>query len=82
MKFKIEHKNLVLESLHLGKNYLVISDVVALVATGPQLSMSLVPRISPSPPKTLGNCLHLPLTSAIIMIIIVSKGLIQLARAK
>ena len=36
----------------------------------------------PSPPRTLGNCLRLPLSSAIIMIIIVSRGLIELARAK
>ena len=52
------------------------------MSTGPQLSMSLVPRISPSPPRTLGNCLHLSLCSAIIMIIVVSRSLIQLARAK
>ena len=37
-------------------------------------SMS-VPRISPSPPRTLGNCLRLPLSSTIIMIIIASRGL-------
>ena len=32
-------------------------------------------------PRTMGDCLHLPLSSAIIMIIILSRGLIQLARA-
>ena len=34
-----------------------------------------------SPPRTMGDCLHLPLSSAIIMIIILSRGLIQLVRA-
>ena len=52
------------------------------VSTGPQLSMPLVPRLSPSPPRTLTNCLRLPLSSAMIMIIIISRGLIQLARVK
>ena len=33
-------------------------------------------------PPYPGNCLRLPLSSAIIMIIIVSRGLIELARAK
>ena len=51
------------------------------VSTGPMLSVSLVPRLWPSPPRTMGDCLHLPLSSAIIMIIILSRGLIQLARA-
>ena len=31
LKFKIERENLVLESLRLGKNYFVISDVVITV---------------------------------------------------
>ena len=43
---------------------------------------TLVPRLSPSPPRTLGNCLCLPLNSAVIMIIIVSRSQIQMARAK
>ena len=34
------------------------------------------------PHRTLGNCLRLPLSFAIIMIIILSRGLIQLAGAK
>ena len=44
--------------------------------------MFLVPRLWPSPPRTLGVCLRLSLSSAIIMIMILSRGLIQLARAK
>ena len=36
----------------------------------------------PHPPRTMGDCLRLPLSSAIIMIIILSGGLIQLARPK
>ena len=51
------------------------------MSTGPMLSASLVPRVSPSPLRTMGDCLRLPLSSAIIMIIILSRGLIQLARA-
>ena len=51
------------------------------VSKGPMLSASLVPRLWPSPPRTMGDCLHLPLSSAIVMIIILSRGLIQLARA-
>ena len=47
------------------------------VSKGPMLSVSLVPRLWPSPPRTMGDCLHLPLSSAIIMIIIFSRGLIQ-----
>ena len=39
-------------------------------------------RSIPSPPRTLGDCLRRPLTSAIIIIIILSRALIQLARAK
>ena len=35
----------------------------------------------PSPQRTMGDCPHLPLSSAIIMIIILIRGLIQLARA-
>ena len=46
------------------------------------LCMLLVPRLSPSPTRTVGESLSLPLSSAIIMIIIVSRGLIELARAK
>ena len=30
------------------------------VSKGPTLSVSLVPRLWPSPPKTMGDCLHLP----------------------
>ena len=48
---------------------------------GPMLRASLAPRLWPSPPRTMGDCLHLPLSSTIIMIIILSRGLIQLARA-
>ena len=51
------------------------------VSKGPMLSVSLVPRLGTLPPRTMGDCLHLPLSSAIIMIIILSRGLIQLARA-
>ena len=40
------------------------------VSKGPRLSASLVPKLWPSPPRTMGDCLHLPLSSAIIMIII------------
>ena len=36
----------------------------------------------PPPPRTIGDCLCLPLSSANIMIIILSRGLIQLAGAK
>ena len=36
----------------------------------------------PRPPRTMGDCLRLPLSSAIIMIIILSGGLIQLARPR
>ena len=39
-------------------------------------------RLWPSPPRTIDDCLHLPLSSALIMIIILSRGLIQLARAR
>ena len=42
------------------------------------LHMCLVPRISPSPPRTPSNCLRLPLSCATV----VSRGLIQLSRAK
>ena len=42
------------------------------------LHMSLVPRIPPSPPRTPSNCLRLPLSCATV----VSRGLIQLSRAK
>ena len=48
------------------------------VPTGPMLRVSLVPRLWPSPPRTRGDCLCLPLGSAIIMIIILNRGLIQL----
>ena len=41
----------------------------------------LIPRLWPSPPRTMGDCLHVPLSSASIMIIILSRVLIQLARA-
>ena len=51
------------------------------VSTDPMLSASSVARLWPSPPRTMGDCLRLPLSSAIIMIIIFSRGLIQLARA-
>ena len=34
------------------------------------------------PPRTMGDCLSLPLSSAMITIIILSRGLIQLAGAK
>ena len=52
------------------------------VSKCPMLSaFFLVPRLWPSPPRTMGDCLHLPLSSAIIMIIILSRVLIQLARA-
>ena len=37
---------------------------------------------SSSPPRTLGGCLCIPLSSVIIMIIIVSRALIELVRAK
>ena len=47
------------------------------------IRMCLVSRLSPSPPRTMGNCLHLPLSSAIsTIIIIVRRSLIQLARAQ
>ena len=52
------------------------------VSKGPMLSVSLVPRLGTFPPRTMGDCLHLPLSSAIFMIIILSRGLVQLARAK
>ena len=42
----------------------------------------LLTKNSSSPPRTLGGCLRIPLSSAIIMIIIVSRGLIELVRAK
>ena len=51
------------------------------VSKGRMLNVSLVPRLWPSPSRTMGDCLHLPLSSAIIIIIILSRGLIQLARA-
>ena len=44
--------------------------------------MFLVPRLWPSPTRTVGESLRLSLSSAIILIIIVSRGLIELARAK
>ena len=47
------------------------------VSKGRMLSVSLVPRLWPSLPRTMGDCLHLPLSSAIIIIIILSRGLIQ-----
>ena len=34
------------------------------VSKGPMLSVSLVPRLWPSPHRTMGDCLHLPLNSA------------------
>ena len=37
---------------------------------------------SSSRPRTLGGCLRIPLSSVIIMIIIVSRALIELVRAK
>ena len=49
------------------------------VSKAPMLRASLVPRLWPSPPRTMGDRLHLPLSTAIIMIIILSRGLIQLA---
>ena len=51
------------------------------VSTGPMLSASLVPRLWPSPPRTMSDCLRLPLSSTTIMTIILSRGLIQMARA-
>ena len=51
------------------------------VSKGYMLSLSLVPRLWPFPPRTMGDCKRLSLSSAIIMIIILSRGLIQLARA-
>ena len=49
------------------------------VSKAPMLRASLIPRLWPSPPRTMGDRLHLPLSTAIIMIIILSRGLIQLA---
>ena len=46
------------------------------------LSMSFLPRFWPFSPKTLGDCLCLSLSFAIIMIIILSRVLIQLARTR
>ena len=43
--------------------------------------MALI-EVPPPPPRALGNCLRLPLSSAIIKIIIFSRGLIELAWAK
>ena len=51
------------------------------VSKGPVLSVPLVPRLWPSPPRTMGDYLRVPMSSAIIMIIILSRGLMQLARA-
>ena len=51
------------------------------VSTGPMPSASLEQRLWPSPPRTMGDCLRLPQSSAVIMIIILSRGLIQLVKA-
>ena len=46
------------------------------------LCMLLVPRLWPSPTRNLDESLRLPHSSAIIIIIIVSRGLIELVWAK